>query len=218
MRKETYEKIACIAEKYNGYMKTAELLSNGITNRQIAEFVDEGVLERVSTGVYWMISEKHHKPENYKMIEAAIINPKSVICAESACYYWGLMKKEPSYLSVATKRSDRCSMQMNFPVSRHYLSEQNFDADCHRVTTDYGIVNIYSMDRSVCECIYFKDQIAPEIYSELLSSYLAHPQKNLENLYKHAAYLRVSNCVANEIENHQTADEKIEQPRRRRCR
>ena len=47
MIKETYAKYYRLSEKYNGYISTSELLREGLTNRQIAQFVSSGMLEKV---------------------------------------------------------------------------------------------------------------------------------------------------------------------------
>lgn len=215
MRKETYEKLEALAVKYKGYMRTAELLEEGVTNRQIANFVDEGKMERVSTGIYWIPNEEIRKPENYKMIEASLINRDSAICAETACYYWRMVTREPISLTVATKRSDRAAMEMNFPVSRHYFSDEHFLEDCQKVETEYGTVNVYSMDRSVCECILLKDSIRKDTYDDIIASYMENPDKDLDVLYKHAGYLRISNIVKDEMKDAEQ-EEVTEVSRRRR--
>ena len=217
MRKETYEKLEVLAVKYKGYMRTAELLEEGVTNHQIANLVDEGKMEIVSTGIYWIPNNEIIKPENYKMIEASFINPNSVICAESACYYWGMVRREPISLTFATKMSDKTIMSMNFPASRHYFVDKHFYEDCQEVETDYGPMKVYSMDRSVCECIYLKDSIRKDTYEDIIASYVKNPEKDLDVLYKHAAYLKIEDKVKDEIRDTEH-EETVEITRRRRGR
>ena len=82
------------------------------------ELVNKGIVEHVSHGFYWLIDEENGKPENYQFIEACMVNPRAVICADSACYFHGLIDKMPETLSVATLKTDRSRMQLNFPVCR----------------------------------------------------------------------------------------------------
>ena len=127
MRQIIYDKVKHIADKYKGYIDTEDLMKEGLTNRQIGLLTAEGKLEKVAHGHYWIISPEFSKPEDYKAVEVARVNRKAVICADSACYYMGLIDKEPEILSIATRRSDRHKMKMNFEVSRHYFSEQAFE-------------------------------------------------------------------------------------------
>ena len=150
MRQIIYDKVKYIADKYKGYIDTEDLMKEGLTNRQIGLLTAEGKLEKVAHGHYWIISPEFSKPEDYKAVEVARVNRKAVICADSACYYMGLIDKEPEILSIATRRSDRHKMKMNFEVSRHYFSEQAFEDEKHVFDTKYGSYNVYGIDRSVC--------------------------------------------------------------------
>lgn len=148
MRQIIYDKVKYIADKYKGYIDTEDLMKEGLTNRQIGLLTAEGKLEKVAHGHYWIISPEFSKPEDYKAVEVARVNRKAVICADSACYYMGLIDKEPEILSIATRRSDRHKMKMNFEVSRHYFSEQAFEDEKHVFDTKYGSYNVYGIDEA----------------------------------------------------------------------
>ena len=92
MLKKTYEKINALFEESNGYLSTRKLLDNKITTIQIRTMLEEGKIEKISHGNYWNRMSGQPKPENYKMIEACMTNPRAVICSLSACYYHGLLK------------------------------------------------------------------------------------------------------------------------------
>lgn len=124
--KDTYIKCCQLTWKYNGYISTSELLREGLTNRQISEFVANGMLERVCYGIYWLSCAEYAKPDDYKAIEICQSDPKAVICADSACFYQGLIDIEPPVVSIATRRDDRSKIAMNFPVRRHYYSGSIF--------------------------------------------------------------------------------------------
>ena len=147
MRQIIYDKVKYIADKYKGYIDTEDLMKEGLTNRQIGLLTAEGKLEKVAHGHYWIISPEFSKPEDYKAVEVARVNRKAVICADSACYYMGLIDKEPEILSIATRRSDRHKMKMNFDVCRHYFSEKAFEEDQKVFNTEYGTGTV--TDRTV---------------------------------------------------------------------
>ena len=85
----TYEKVTKLFRDGNGYRNAAQLKDAKVTTVQIKELVSKGILERVSHGHYWLIDEEKGKPENFEMLEACMVNPRAVICADSACYYHG---------------------------------------------------------------------------------------------------------------------------------
>ena len=168
MRQIIYDKVRNISEKYKGYIDTEDLMKEGLTNRQIGLLTAEEKLEKIAHGHYWVNSDAYGKPEDYKAVEVARVNENAVICADSACYYMGLIDVEPQVLSIATKRSDRHKMKMNFDVCRHYFSEKAFEEDQKVFNTEYGSYKVYDIDRSVCDCVRFKNDIPKEIFDLII--------------------------------------------------
>lgn len=191
----TYQKVLDLFESGNGYRNAAELKEAKITTVQIKELVSKGIVERVSHGYYWLVDEENGKPDNYQMIEACMVNPRAVICADSACYYHGLMDAEPKQLSVATLKTDRSRMQLNFPVSRHYYSDLAFEQDMKVVETPYGSFRVYDVERSVCDCIRFRKDIGEEMLQLITDRFLERETNQMDRLLAYADAMRVGKIV-----------------------
>lgn len=88
MRNNTYLKLDSIYKKYKGYIGTKELMEEELSNRQIAALAEEGYLEKICRGHYW-IAGRYGKPTDYKCIEVCLSNPRAVVCMDSAIYYQG---------------------------------------------------------------------------------------------------------------------------------
>lgn len=194
MLERTYDRLKQIGIRYQGYVDTEQLKAEGLTNRQIGTFVEEGLLERISHGHYWLQCAEYSKPEDYRAIEVCIANPDAVICADSACYYQGLIEQEPQVLSVATLRSDRRKMQMNFPVARHYYSELMFGG-FEKKSTKFGSYNIYDVERSVCDCFRFRNTLEDGMLELIVESYQNRKDSQLERLLTYAKILRIEKMV-----------------------
>lgn len=171
MIKDTYRKCYQLSQKYDGYINTSELLKEGLTNRQISGFVANGMLEKVCHGIYWFSCADYVKPDDYKAIEICRSNPRAVICADSACFYQGLIDVEPSAVSVATRRDDRSKIAMKFPVTRHYYSGSSFSEHQKAINTEFGQYMVYDIERSVCDCIRFRDTIDDDIFCLVIERY-----------------------------------------------
>ena len=191
----TYEKITDLFARNNGYLSFDDLRREKITITQMNELVAMGILERFSRGWYWYQGEGAEKPENYRMIEICKVNPKAVVCADSACYYWGLLKKEPDHLSFATRRTDRSGMEVIFPVSRHYFSDYAYTLDQKVVDTSYGSFKIYDMDKSVCDCIRFQKELNEENIKEVITGYARQQDRKVERMLAYADQMRVGRIV-----------------------
>ena len=104
-------------------------------------------------------------------------------------------RKMPEILSIATRRSDRHKMKMNFEVSRHYFSEQAFEDEKHVFDTKYGSYNVYGIDRSVCDCIRFREDIDKDIFELVIENYRRYDKKNEERLMAYAKAMRIGRQV-----------------------
>ena len=205
MRQATYEKVNDLAQRFRGYMKTPQLLKEGITNRQIGQLVDEGRIERVGVGTYWLgCGDAEHfisKPGDYKEIEASLVNPDVIICADSACFLQGLIDVEPEKLSIATKRSDRKKMEMNYPLSRHYCADVYFEQGAEQVQTDFGAYKVYEVDRSICDCIRFRETIETGIFAYIIDAYKENAkEQQYDRLLSYAKKMRISKQVRDTFE------------------
>ena len=60
--------------------------------------------------------------KDYQYIEIAKVNPRAVICMDSAAWLAGMLEKEPETIAVATSRTDRKKMELeNFEIRRFYF-------------------------------------------------------------------------------------------------
>ena len=57
MREKTYRRLEGLSRIRGGYLSTKELLTAGLTNRQIAALTRENRLQKISHGVYYLEEE-----------------------------------------------------------------------------------------------------------------------------------------------------------------
>ena len=89
--------------------------------------------------------------------------------------------KEPEYLSVATERTDRSILKMNFPTRRHYFSGRNFQIGQRKRETEFGSYNIYDVERSLCDI----RRLEPENSFEIMD-YVKESEQQYKRLMKYA--------------------------------
>ena len=201
MLQRTYDKIYSLFEKAGGYLPTRVMIDNKVSTIHIKELLENGDIEKVSHGNYWGSFLKIKKPKDYKFIEASMTNSRAVICGPSACYYHGLLKKEPDTLYVATMRTDRGNMKLGFPVSRHYFSEVGFEDDIKTYIENGVTVRVYDIDRSVADSIRLRDTMDEKKLDELIKAYKKSPKRDLKRCYEYADRMRVGRIVRKMIEN-----------------
>lgn len=197
MRQYTYERIESLYEKYCGYIVTKDLLSEGFTNRQISLFQQEGYLEKIANGYFWMPRAGMEKPYDYKAIEVGLVNNEAIIIADSACFYQGLINVEPSKVSIATRRGDRHKMVVPFEVTRHYLAESGYEEGKKKIETQFGDYNVYEIGRSVYDCIRFRESIDGDIFDFIIENYKKEEEdrKAKERLLTYARKMKFEDKV-----------------------
>ena len=200
MLKRTYDKVNKLFDEGHGYLPTRKLLDNKITTIQIRTMLEEGKIEKVSHGNYWNLMSGKKKPKHYKMLEACMTNHRAIICALSACYYHGLIDKEPDKLYIATDRTDRGGMRLNFPVSRHYFSTLSFEENMVTAKSGGGSIRVYDVDRSVCDCIRLEKEIGKEQVEMVVERYKKYKRRKPERLLAYADRMRFGKIVRQYID------------------
>lgn len=191
MRRNTYLKIEGIYKKYRGYVGTKELIGEGFSNRQIAILTEEGYLEKICHGQYWLTGGQCRKPGDFKCIEVCLCNPRAVVCTESAIYHQGGLAEEPRYLSVATERTDRSLLRLNFPIKRHYFSSNNFQRGIKIMDTEFGRYRIYDIERSICDILRLEQETGIEkIGIEMIDS-VKNNRQQYERILKYAELFEI---------------------------
>lgn len=191
---KTYEKITDEFYENNGYMNFEQLKECGVTAPQIQELLKKGVLEKFARGWYWCSVCGRTKPVYHKYVEIGMANPNAVICMDSACYLHGLLREEPEIISVATERTDRRRMEFEFPVNRYYLQNTGQQGEIEEVHTEFGSYKIYSIDRTVCDCIRMKRKLSEDMLMEIEKNYRKR-EKTVERLEAYAKGLRALKCI-----------------------
>lgn len=192
----TYQSIIDCFKRNQGYMKFSQLREKQVTVLQLRELEDKGILQKISWGWYWCSECGFQKPEDYKYVEIAKVNPRAVICLDSACYLNGILKNEPQKVAVATERTDRKKMELYFPVRRFYLQNTNIENEINRVKTDFGDYQYYSEERTFCDCFRMKNKLDPDWYLEIENAYRQR-QKQMNRVLVYAEKLRAVRDLKN---------------------
>ncbi|HJD45310.1 MAG TPA: hypothetical protein H9909_00570 [Candidatus Mediterraneibacter norfolkensis] len=190
----TYDKIIDLFHDNHGYMSFDQLKEKGVTIAQIQELADREILDKFARGWYWCNKCGYERPVDRKYIEIGKVNEKAVICMDSAGYLQKLLKKEPETISVATERTDRKKMEFAFPVNRYYFQNTGIEDEIERVSTEFGSYRVYSVDRTVCDCIRMKNRLGEGVLEEIEESYKKR-DPDINQLLAYGRGLRALKCI-----------------------
>lgn len=198
MKKEIFKKIRAIFKKNNGYVRTRDIIQAGIHNIYLNELLNEGEIERIKRGLYrWTDMEI---PQGSTLLDVTMAIPSGVICLQSALAYHNLTTYQPWQISVAIDRKSRVTAPDYPPVKIYYFTSKIFNTGIEKIKFGKHEVKIYCKEKTICDCIRYRNQIGKDIIKEMMLSYVKNHNRNLELLMKCADICGVTKQVELYIE------------------
>lgn len=175
----------------NGYLRTSEALSSGVSKPTLAEYVAKRKMERVAHGIY--LAEDAWPDELYQLY---LINSRIVFSHESALQLHGLMEREPKRISVTVKVGYNATHLRRKNVRVCQVKEDVADLGAMDVQTGFGnTVRAYDMERTICDILRHKDAMDIQVFQYALKEYMISRRKNLNHLMAYARAFQVENIV-----------------------
>ena len=171
--------------KNEGIVKTETLNKNGFTSRDINRLLDEGTLKKIKLGHY--IGNERYVSD----VEiAANIIPMGVLCLFSAIEYYELTTVNPSEICIALPRGVKCpTLPSNLFVKLYHMTERHFEAGIVDVEVNGTMVRMYDIEKTVCDCFKYDNEIEKGIALDVLKSYIAKGNCNIQKLLEYAKLL-----------------------------
>ena len=183
------ETIKNIINNNNGIAKTADFVAEGLTNYDVANLYKEGYLERIRHGYYQLAEQKDIKEEQV----LASLLPESIICVESALFYYGYSDFSPRQWSIAVSRTfSRTRLHIGSLATKVYFVQPAL-FEIGKISGDFNGVRlaVYDRDRTICDCFKYRTKLDSEMFNKALNAYAADKKKNLSNLSSYAKKMRV---------------------------
>ena len=193
--KDMVTQFQALFRKNKGYLTRKQLPDKSTYNR-LLKLVDEGIVERVKPGIYYYSDVS----TDATMIDLDKITPGGVLCLYSAWAHYGLTVQIPQSFHVAIEKNRKISLPAYPPVTLYYWQEEYYRLGItKRLIKGYN-VNIYDIERSVCDAIRFRNKIGMEVVSEILKNYLKRKERNLSKLLDYAKKTRTEKILKTYLE------------------
>lgn len=184
-----------IMNKNHGYITTKETTSKGIHRMYLKKMCDDGVVERVGTGIY---IEKNIIPDYFYILSLEL--PNVVYSHMTALYFYNLSIKAPNDSFDITVPND----YYNYKLKKHnvfYCDRESYEIGMTYVQTPMGhSVKTYDIERCICDIIKSKNRMDFELVKYSIKAYLKRKDKDLNKLSLYAKKLGIVKEVANYLE------------------
>ncbi len=180
----------------NTFTTSSNVMENGRkAYYQLLEKARKGEVVRIRRGVY---ADSDQLADT--MIDLNVVVPGGVLCLFSAWNVYGLTTTLPQAYHVAVKRGRKITLPAYPKIELHHLTANLFIIGIEeRVVSGYRI-NIYDVERCVCDAVKFRNKVGMDVCAEVVNSYLSRPDRNLSRLMDYARKLRVANILEKYLE------------------
>jgi len=179
---------------HGGWLRQREALDLGVHPRWLSRLVEEGVIERVSKGLYRLPRAPETSYESF--VDASRAVPGGVVCLLSALAYYELTTSNPSEIYLAIPRAT-WAPKVDYPPIRFFrFSPRMMDFGVETVRTRRGSFSIYDREKTICDSLRHRSIVGQDVVIEALRAYLRSPRiRNIDRLIKTARRCRVEKRI-----------------------
>jgi predicted transcriptional regulator of viral defense system len=171
----------------HGYLQVKELHRSSKLYTCLKQLVGSGEVIKIKAGLY---KSKLYSNKN-ELQELSQIYPDGVICLYSAWNYYELSTDIPAYHCLAFPNKSKVTIQNYPPIQAFFWIQKFYDLE---VIKKDGI-KIYSLEKSICDAVKFRNKIGVNLMSTILKNYLKRKDKDLDTLFKLAKYMKIDRLL-----------------------
>lgn len=175
-----------------------ELKEKGFSQYKVSKLVDEGKLIKLNKSYYENAEYRGEESDFYYMEAYA---PKGVICLLSAAVYYHLTTFIPDAVDVAIPRKAKISTQPAWPqMNVHHYTDDRHELGVTTVKEGKNEFQIYDMEKTVVDIVFYRDKVGIEETKEILVTYLQRKDRNLNRLLKYAELMKCDKTMRQYLE------------------
>lgn len=189
-------KLGILKKKFyenNGYLTTEDIIKIGYKKWWIQNLIDDGIIERVKRGLYKLCDDKYFILD--EEIDIMKMIPMGVLCLASALSLHELTTYTPYEYQLAIDRRYKVTIPEYPPIKIYYFDTKYYEMGTKEVLKDGHIIRIYNMEKTLCDCLRYRNKLSNDIIFEAFKEYMKRKDKNLALLMEYAQECRVSKIV-----------------------
>jgi predicted transcriptional regulator of viral defense system len=180
---------------HGGTLRFSEAMTEGITEYALRRMLEEGLVERISRGVY-RLSEMAPMAEPDLVVAAQRV-PHGVICLLSALSFHDITTQVPHEVMLALSRSrQRREPSVGYPPI-HFLwfGGRAFSEGIETHEIDGTSVRVYGPEKTIADCFKFRNKIGLDVAIEGLRLQHERHGIDVDALTHYARICRVQNVI-----------------------
>lgn len=134
------------------------------------------------------------------MIDIDAVVKGGILCLWSAWNIHKLTTSMPQAFHIAIRRGRKVTVPAFPQIEIHHYTEKILNVGVMKMTIDGFAVNVYDVEKCVCDAVKFRNKIGTDVCSEIISNYLERPERNISKLIDYAKLLRVHTTLEKYLE------------------
>ena len=180
------------------FLSITDLQSFGLSYYKINKLVTEGKLIKLNNKIY---ENTAYSGEESDFAVVAAYAPKGILCMMTAAKYYALTTYLPDAVDIAIERSMKISTLPEWPtINIWYFPDQRYNTGITKIADGAGEYQIYDVEKTVIDILYYRNKIGIEETKEVLKKYLARVDRNLVQLRRYANALGCSDILKTYLE------------------
>jgi predicted transcriptional regulator of viral defense system len=167
---------------------TDELKAAGISYYKINKLVYEGKLSKLNKSHYENMDYDGEENDFYYIMAYTRVG---IVCLLSAAVYYGLTNYRSDSIDVAIPKKKNVTTLPEWPVfSLYYFDDYRYNLGINLIEEGKNQFQIYDIEKTVIDIIYYRNRIGIEETKEILTNYLSKPNRDINQLIRYSKQLK----------------------------
>ena len=176
------DKIKQFLDANHGYISTSDFLKLNISKPLIKKYVDKGLINKVSHGLYidsnTLVDDEYVFQKRY---------PDAIYSYKTALSMLGLIKELPEQIEITVNSKKR--VLSNYKV--HYVSDRYYDIGIIEINNMFNnLIKIYNAERCICDMLK-SDDFDLELQNNILHDYFNSSDKDIDKLLEYSKVFNI---------------------------
>jgi len=189
-------KVKELLELNNGIITTKDVEDLGIHRKILIRLMEEGLIERVSQGVYISVEAIE---DTYFTTQA--ICKKGIFSHETALYFYGLSDRTPIKYQLTIPSGYNTKLLKDKKYKFFYIKQELYELGIAETKTPYGkTIKIYDVERTICDIVRNKNKIEPTLFVAAMQRYVDKKDRDFIKLHEYAEKFKIEEEIRKYIE------------------
>ena len=179
-------------------ISTDELKNWGYSYYKINKMVEDGSLVKLNKKNYENCNFDGNDSDFYYV---HAYTPTGVVCLMSAAVFYNLSTYRPDSMDVAVSKKKNVTTLPDWPtMNLYYYEKDRFETGVTTVEDGPNRFQIYDIEKTVIDIIYYRNKVGIEETKEILINYLKREDRDINKLYRYGEKLKCGEILRTYLE------------------